>query len=84
MVGLSGAVSRIQATSQTYNLDLTLDINTEIYPMKVHPAREARNIRHETLNTPPWWCTVSGFESRFTVTQDVNTEIYPHEVHPET
>ncbi|KAJ1490031.1 RNA polymerase [Baffinella frigidus] len=28
-------VSRIQATSQTYNLDLTLDVNTEIYPMKV-------------------------------------------------
>jgi hypothetical protein len=29
------AVSRIQAQSQTYNLELTLDMNTEIYPMKV-------------------------------------------------
>mmetsp|Transcript_11570 Transcript_11570/g.22862 ORF Transcript_11570/g.22862 Transcript_11570/m.22862 type:complete len:142 (-) Transcript_11570:22-447(-) len=28
-------VSRIQAMSQTYNLELTLDINTEVYPMKV-------------------------------------------------
>mmetsp|Transcript_16141 Transcript_16141/g.39320 ORF Transcript_16141/g.39320 Transcript_16141/m.39320 type:complete len:142 (+) Transcript_16141:77-502(+) len=28
-------VSRIQAVSQTYNLELTLDVNTEIYPMKV-------------------------------------------------
>jgi hypothetical protein len=28
-------VSRIQAASQTYNLELTLDVNTEIYPMMV-------------------------------------------------
>ena len=30
-------ISRISALSQTYNLELTLDVNTEIYPIKVHP-----------------------------------------------
>ena len=29
-------VSRIEAQSQTYNLHLTLDVNTEIYPLKVN------------------------------------------------
>ena len=28
-------ISRISALSQTYNLELTLDVNTEIYPIKV-------------------------------------------------
>jgi hypothetical protein len=36
---ISRAVSRIQAVSQTYNLELTLDVNTEVYPMKVRAAR---------------------------------------------
>jgi len=31
-------ISRISALSQTYNLELTLDINTEIYPVKVGPC----------------------------------------------
>ena len=30
-------ISRISALSQTYNLELTLVINTEIYPVKVSP-----------------------------------------------
>ena len=30
-------ISRISALSQTYNLELTLDVNTEIYPIKVRP-----------------------------------------------
>ena len=33
--------SRISALSQTYNLELTLDVNTEIYPIKVRQARRA-------------------------------------------
>jgi len=39
-------ISRISALSQTYNLELTLDVNSEIYPIKVragltrpHPVR---------------------------------------------
>ena len=31
-------ISRISALSQTYNLELTLDVNTEIYPIKVRPS----------------------------------------------
>jgi DNA-directed RNA polymerase I, II, and III subunit RPABC3 len=31
-------ISRIFAESQTYNLELTLDVNTEIYPIKVRPT----------------------------------------------
>jgi DNA-directed RNA polymerase I, II, and III subunit RPABC3 len=34
-------ISRISALSQTYNLELTLDVNTEIYPIKVRQARRA-------------------------------------------
>ena len=34
-------ISRISALSQTYNLELTLDVNTEIYPIKVRQAWRA-------------------------------------------
>lgn len=42
------SVSRIQAASQTYNLELTLDVNTEVYPMMV------RRPQLLFLASPPW------------------------------
>jgi len=32
-------ISRISAKSQTYDLELTLDVNVEIYPIKVPAVR---------------------------------------------
>lgn len=34
LLGMNGSVSRIDAKSENYDTELTLDINSEIYPLK--------------------------------------------------
>ena len=54
---LRGAVSRIKAKSDLYEMDLLLDINTDLYPMDVSwslgPPLASDSVAHKCVFTTP-------------------------------